>query len=172
MFQISRSRARGDLRPGQDIASARGPPPSQTRHSRHSPGPRPQARGCRHSRHRHRPEERRGQIFGNTESRETKYWIKLANFLCRDVCREIYHGSDVLTNDLPLRCLDAGPVPGVSDVCRVPGAKEREREREERAPGPATSAQSPATAGTTGQSRSENRRSNIGHSVITQHSAW
>lgn len=49
--------------------------------------------------------------------------------------------------NLPLRCLDAGPVPGVGDVCRVPGAvnsretRERRERREPRAPPPAPSHQ-------------------------------
>ena len=75
--------------------------------------------------------------------------------------------SSLMTSRSGVSMLALSPVWVMCAECRG-----REREREERAPGPATSAQSPATAGTTGQSRSENRRSNIGHSVITQHSAW
>ena len=157
VFQISRSRARGDLRPGQDIASARGPPPSQTRHSRHSPGPRPSARGCRHSRQRR---EARQNIRKHRKSGDHIS----DNSHTKDVHSSIGANMCILSRGDPrplprVREPDAGHGPG-GDVCRdAGGGAQPGEERERRAPGPATgtSSQSPATAGTTGPSHAESR---------------
>ena len=170
VFQISRSRARGDLRPGQDIASARGPPPSQTRHSRHSPGPRPSARGCRHSRQRR---EARQNIRKHRKSGDHISDNLQTNDVCSTVltCVFYHEVTPVISPRSGCPMLFTALV-SVVMCAGMPGAvhsRERRERGEPRAPPPAPAPSHQPLPAPPAQSRRESGRSHIEHKLASLH---